>query len=94
MLMWLILQTMSARVEQLLSDQYSDELAKQFNPQARNDEITMPKLPDSDTTYLTVVDRDLRAVSFINSLYNGFGSGIVTPNSGIALAKSRGLFLT
>jgi gamma-glutamyltranspeptidase/glutathione hydrolase len=82
-------ENMSARVEQLLSDQYSDELAKQFNPRARNDEISMPKLPDSDTTYLTVVDRDLRAVSFINSLYNGFGSGIVTPNSGIAL-QNRG----
>lgn len=80
---------MSVRVEQLLSNEYSDELAKLFNPLARNDDITLPKLPSSDTTYLTIVDRDLRAVSFINSLYNGFGSGIVTPNSGIAL-QNRG----
>jgi len=80
---------MEATVAQLLSNQYTDDLAKSFNPDARNDKITLPDLPASDTTYLTVVDRDLCAVSFINSLYNGFGSGIVTKNSGIAM-QNRG----
>ncbi len=81
--------TMKRAVSQILSQDLTGELARMFDPQQHNSNITLPELPDSDTTYLTVVDRDLRAVSFINSLYNGFGSGIVTPKSGICL-QNRG----
>ena len=50
-----------------------------------------PPLLDAhpDTVYLTVVDRDLNAVSFINSIYDGFGSGLVCPDTGV-LFHSRG----
>jgi gamma-glutamyltranspeptidase/glutathione hydrolase len=38
-----------------------------------------------DTTYLCAVDAEGNGCSFINSLYKGFGSGIVAPGTGICL---------
>lgn len=46
-----------------------------------------------DTIYLTVADRDGNIVSLIQSLYEGFGSGVIVDDFGIALQNRGGLFL-
>ncbi len=80
-------------VEKLIGDEYLNRLAALIR-----DDRAMPELPPAgesdlakhkDTVYLSVVDRDGNAVSFINSLFEGFGSGIYAPEAGVML-QNRG----
>jgi gamma-glutamyltranspeptidase / glutathione hydrolase len=84
---------MTLPIETLLSPAFAADLASRFDPARRNGDLSLPKMPASSTIYLTVADRDGRVVSFINSLYSGFGSKVVTPRSGIAL-QNRGACFT
>ncbi|TMV84736.1 gamma-glutamyltransferase [Thioclava sp. BHET1] len=76
-------------VETLLSDQVVETLRARI----RMDRAGAPALWDEpehkDTIYLCVVDAEGNAISFINSIFHGFGSGRVDPVSGV-LFQSRG----
>jgi gamma-glutamyltranspeptidase / glutathione hydrolase len=73
-------------VKELLSKDYADTRRALIDP---NKAIDPPRYGDirmgSDTTYFTVVDKDRNAVSFINSIFSAFGSGIVAGDTGIIL---------
>jgi gamma-glutamyltranspeptidase / glutathione hydrolase len=77
-------------VQRLLSSDYAAELRSHIRPNR-----AMEKLPPSpfpthrDTVYLSVVDQEGNAVSFINSIFDGFGAGLLAPETGVLL-HSRG----
>ncbi|WP_237154774.1 gamma-glutamyltransferase family protein [Oryzibacter oryziterrae] len=73
-------------VEELLSDAMADRLAGMIDLTHALPELPAFDMPlHRDTVYVTVVDKDRNAVSFINSIFDFFGSGIVAPRSGVTL---------
>jgi gamma-glutamyltranspeptidase/glutathione hydrolase len=83
---------MRIAVSSLLDKSFARRLADRIDPAGR---VEGPALATtiSDTVYLTVVDRDRMAVSFINSLYSAFGVGIATPDTGIMLHNRGACFV-
>jgi gamma-glutamyltranspeptidase / glutathione hydrolase len=80
-------------VATLLSKNWASERAKLIDLQHANCDAKAGDLPPgSETTYLTVVDRDGNMVSLIQSNYSSFGSGIVAPGTGFVLHNRGGLF--
>ena len=77
-------------VEHLLSHELAHELAARIDPNRRTSERgPVPNPKTSDTVYVAVAEASGLAVSFINSTYWSFGSGIVTQKTGINL-QNRG----
>lgn len=76
-------------VARLLSADHAAALRRTIDPDAAAAVGRAQQLAKTDTVYLSVVDRDLTAVSLINSLYHDFGSALVAPESGVLL-QSRG----
>ncbi len=73
-------------VEKLLSKDYAKKLSKKINYKKTIKELDILPLENhKDTVYISVVDKDRNCVSFINSIFHPFGSGIVCPSSGVLL---------
>ena len=74
---------MRTKVEELLSDEYAAERRRLIGEEALE---PVPGKPFcGGTVYLNAADDEGNMVSFIQSNYQGFGSGIVVPGTGIAL---------
>jgi gamma-glutamyltranspeptidase / glutathione hydrolase len=78
-------------VSKLLDKGFGKKLASLIDMKKRAKLPSAPA-PGNDTVYLTVVDRDRMAASFINSLYSSFGLGICTEKSGIMLTNRGACF--
>ncbi len=73
-------------VDRLISKQYARE---RLSGRAGRP----PEAVESDTIYLCSVDENRMAVSLIQSLYQGFGSGVMAEGTGIAM-QNRGTFFS
>ena len=76
-------------VAAMAGDERAAELAASIDPE-RAGAAGLVAGVGADTTYLCAVDAEGNACSFINSLFNAFGSGIVAPGTGVCL-HNRGL---
>ncbi|HET9791883.1 MAG TPA: gamma-glutamyltransferase [Candidatus Angelobacter sp.] len=79
-------------VSGLLSDAHAQQRAGMIDPDKANCNPGAGSVPGSDTTYLSVVDKDGNIVSLIQSNYSAFGSGVVVKGAGFALQNRGGLF--
>ncbi|MFN2425036.1 MAG: gamma-glutamyltransferase family protein [Candidatus Binatia bacterium] len=79
---------MTARVADLLDDGYLASRATQIDPHRALD-FHAGKPAVGDTVYLCAADADGTMVSYIQSNYFAFGSGIVVPGTGMSL-QNRG----
>ena len=73
-------------LDRLLSDAHADELASTIDlSRAADILLAEPEQVVGDTTYFCVVDGDGNAVSGIQSINSGFGSGVTAGDTGILL---------
>lgn len=76
-------------VAQLLSKDYARKRAALINPHRANCDVKAGDPVGSNTTYLTVVDKDGNIASWIQSLFSAFGSRVTVEGMGFAL-QNRG----
>jgi gamma-glutamyltranspeptidase / glutathione hydrolase len=79
---------------ELLREAFISERRSHLDPARAQERVDPgPLRTQSETVYLTVADAEGNMVSFINSIYDYFGSGIVVPGTGFAL-HNRGAGFT
>ena len=83
-------------VDYLLSDRLADELAAKIDLSHAIENLpSFAGAEHKDTVYIAVVDEERNAVSFINSLFTTYGSGLMSPKSGVVFQnRGQGFVLT
>ncbi|MDR3561508.1 MAG: gamma-glutamyltransferase family protein [Negativicutes bacterium] len=76
-------RNMTVKVEDLLSEAFAAERRRLIGREAVQPEPGRPA--SSGTVYLATADEEGNMVSYIQSNYMGFGSGLVVPETGISL---------
>ncbi len=85
---------MQVSPERLLADDFIRQRRSQLDAErAAERPEPGPAVTASETIYLSVADAEGNMVSFINSLFDTFGSGVVVPGTGFAL-QNRGAGFT
>jgi gamma-glutamyltranspeptidase/glutathione hydrolase len=64
-------------VARLISKEYARERAALIDPARANGSVTAGDAVESETVYFAVADREGNIASWIQSIYSGFGSGVV-----------------
>ncbi|MEB3360344.1 MAG: gamma-glutamyltransferase [Synechococcales bacterium] len=77
-------------IQEILSEAYAEQLRRTICLERAMADLPLPAFPcHPSTVYLCVVDGEGNAMSLINSTYHSFGSGLVSPQTGVVL-HSRG----
>jgi gamma-glutamyltranspeptidase / glutathione hydrolase len=84
-------RTMQIDVARLLDKSWAKTLAAKIDPAKC---VPLPKMPTpgNETTYISIVDKDRMAISFINTLYSNFGHGLCTEKTGIIFTNRGSCF--
>lgn len=82
-------RTYDAPIAGLLSDDYAKKRAALINPDRANCNVAPGEPVGSNTTYLTVVDKDGNIASWIQSVFGYFGSRVTVEGMGFEL-QNRG----
>ncbi len=85
-------RTYDAPVNGLLSKDYAKKRAALINPLRANCNVPNGDPVGSNTTYLTVVDKNGNMASWIESIYEEFGSGVTAEGMGFILQNRGALF--
>ena len=82
-------------IQELLSKSYAKKRFNEIKEDSSSREYKRGNfIQHGDTVYVSVIDGNGNACSLINSLYQGFGTGLVVPETGIALQNRGALFST
>ena len=78
-------ELVDVNVAEILSDAHIAKRRSEIDPAQANNQPTSESQEGSDTTYFLVADRDGNALSWIQSVFQGFGASWAIPGTGIVM---------